>query len=198
MKSVDFTEESCKFEKYSIKITVDNTYTVNSADNPKKYDHTLTPSFVQRGDMYTVLDISVAGPNSYSLALIGSYHTYQDSCAILEGSILTVLQNDHIIRIDLDTAQIIKEYEIDMCGISFGIYSVKGGYIIYGEVEILKLDLDYRTLWSFSGKDIFVSATGKRAFELTKESIKLYDFEDNFYELDYDGNVLKRRVRFFK
>ena len=64
------------------------------------------------------------------------------------------------------------------------------GYLIYGEIEIIKLDNKFNTAWKFSGKDIFVSISGKNAFELTEQSIKLYDFEDNFYELDFNGNVI--------
>ena len=45
-------------------------------------------------------------------------------------------------------------------------------------------------LWSFSGADIFASVTGKNPVELRERSIVLYDFEDNRYEIDYDGNVI--------
>ena len=68
---------------------------------------------------------------------------------------------------------------------------MKMGYLIYGEIEILMLDFDFNLMWKFSGKDIFVSVTGKKAFELCEDSIKLYDFEDNFYEIDYDGNKIE-------
>ena len=61
--------------------------------------------------------------------------------------------------------------------------------MIYGEIEIIKLDNNFNIVWKFSGKDIFVSVSGKNAFEFTAGSIKLYDFEDNFYELDFDGNI---------
>lgn len=29
------------------------------------------------------------------------------------------------------------------------------------------------------------------AFEMKSDRICLYDFEDNYYEIDYDGNVIK-------
>ena len=31
------------------------------------------------------------------------------------------------------------------------------------------------------------SVTGRPAFEMTENSIKLYDFQDNYYEIDYNG-----------
>ena len=45
-------------------------------------------------------------------------------------------------------------------------------------------------MWKLSGLDIFVSVSVMNAFELCEDSIKLYDFEDNFYEIDYDGNKI--------
>ena len=69
------------------------------------------------------------------------------------------------------------------------------GYLIYGEIEIIKLDNEFNTLWKFSGRDIFVSTTGKNAFELTDHSIKLYDFNDNFYEIDFDGKLINEELK---
>lgn len=34
------------------------------------------------------------------------------------------------------------------------------------------------------------SVSGKNGFELCENSIKLYDFEDNFYEIDFMGNLI--------
>ena len=52
------------------------------------------------------------------------------------------------------------------------------------------LDLEFNKVWSFSGRDIFVARTNRKSFELCDNSIKLYDFEDNYYEIGYDGNIL--------
>lgn len=51
-------------------------------------------------------------------------------------------------------------------------------------------DFSFVKKWSFSGKDIFVSLSNKKPVELRDNSICLYDFEDNYYEIDYDGNVI--------
>lgn len=75
-------------------------------------------------------------------------------------------------------------------GCNYGIFRVQNGYIIYGEIEILMLDFEFNKKWAFSGKDIFVSISGKKSFELCENSIRLYDFEDNYYEIDYMGNLI--------
>ena len=38
--------------------------------------------------------------------------------------------------------------------------------------------------------DIFVSITDKTPFEIKSDRICLYDFEDNYYEIDFNGKEL--------
>lgn len=181
-------------DKYFVEITFDETYTIDSADN-KRYDYVLNPSNKRCGAMYKVLHLSAKGVQNADIALVGDYYTYLEDCAILEDNILTVLQNDYISQIDLETFQIVASYELDVFGSNFSIHRMTDGYLIYGEIEILKLDNEFNTSWKFSGRDIFVSITGKNAFELTDHSIKLYDFEDNFYEIDFDGKLINEELK---
>ena len=39
---------------------------------------------------------------------------------------------------------------------------------------------------------IFVSVTGREAFSLGENSIRLHDFEDNFYEIGFQGNLIRQ------
>ena len=52
------------------------------------------------------------------------------------------------------------------------------------------LDFDFCKKWSFSGRDIFVSQFREKPFEICDNLIRLYDWEDNYYEIDFDGNLL--------
>ena len=52
------------------------------------------------------------------------------------------------------------------------------------------LDFEFNKKWEFSGKDIFVSISDKMAFELCENSIKLHDFEGDFYEIDFSGKLI--------
>ena len=181
-------------EKYSVRITTAHTYIEESADN-RSYDYILNPNKLGRNNMYRILCISVTGTKNAEIALVGDYYTSDIDCAILEDNILTVLQNDYISQIDLETVQIIAGYELDVLGTTFSIYRMSDGYLIYGEIEIIKLDNEFNVAWKFSGKDIFVSITDKNAFELTDRSIKVYDFEDNFYEIDFNGNLIREELK---
>ena len=189
MKRNNFNGTMLQNEKFAVEITEDDTYTVGSVDNVK-YDCVMNPLGKRRTDRYKVLRILVSGENNYSIALIGDYLTSAYDCALLDGERLTVLQNDYITQIDLSLKQITGGYELECDGVNFALYRIADGYIIYGEIEIKMLDRDFHELWSFSGKDIFVSTNGKEAFELTDSSVRLYDFEGNFYELDFCGKLI--------
>ena len=52
------------------------------------------------------------------------------------------------------------------------------------------LDFNFNKKWSFSGKDIFVSMSEKKAFDLCENSIKLHDFGGHFYEIDFSGKLI--------
>lgn len=171
-----------------IEITEDRTYTVNSADN-RFYDVILNPDNYQRRDDYKALSISVDLFTSVlRIALIGPfYNSYMSNCAILEGETLTILQADVITRIKITAGSMVKHIKLDTFGCNLAIYKVEEGYIIYGELEITMLDFNLHKKWSFSGKDIFVSVSGKNPFELREKSIHLWDFEDNEYEIDFEG-----------
>lgn len=178
-------------KKCHIKIETDKTYTVDSADN-RCYDVTLNPEHYRHSDMYKALSISVdLFTSELRIALIGSFYTYDSDCAVLDGEVLTVLQDNTITQINVNDGSIIRHIKLDCFGCNFAIYKVKKGYIIYGEIEITMLDFDFIKKWSFSGKDIFASVSDKNPFELRENSIHLYDFEDNEYEIDFEGNIIK-------
>lgn len=174
----------------SVEISVDTTYTVNSADN-KPYDLVLNPCGFKQRDIYKALSIRIdLFYKTISIVLIGSFYSYVEDCAVLENEVLTILQGEAIVRIDVNTGALLEFKELGDLDINFAIYKVTCGYVIYGEQKISMLDKDLNRQWSFWGRDIFVSISGKKPFELCENSIKLYDFSDNFYEIDFTGKQI--------
>lgn len=174
----------------NVEISIDETYTVESADN-KPYDLVINPRHFKHNDRCRVFSIQIdLFYEIIRIALIGDFYSYDTDCAVLEGEVLTVLQNEAIVQIDINSGSMLLFKEFDCFGCNYGIYKVKSGYIIYGEMEITMLDFNFNKKWSFMGKDIFVSISGKKSFELCENSIRLYDFEDNFYEIDFEGNLI--------
>ncbi len=185
MKRMELEEGLCR-----VVITEDTTYTIGSADN-RYYNAVLNPAGYGRGDGTTTLCIDIdLLIEQLRVALIGSYHTCVSQCAVLEGGILTVLQNQRVTQLRVTDGTLLRSVDIGGLGCHYAIYQVDQAYLICGELEITMLDAGLNRLWSFSGVDIFASVTGKNPVELRERSIVLYDFEDNRYEIDYDGNVI--------
>ena len=83
---------------------------------------------------------------------------------------------------------------MDCFGSNFGIYRIPKGYIIYGEIEIIMLNDSFEKQWTFSGRDIFATQSSKNSFAICDNTIELFDWEDNYYKIDFDGNLIEEKL----
>mgnify|MGYP005762644555 FL=1 len=184
-----------KNEECIIEIKTDETYRLNSSDN-NLYDVVFNPGEYGDKDLHKILSISVnLYKKKYCIGIAGSYYIQDSQCAVYENGILTVLLDDAIVQMQISDAYIIKYIKLDCFGTNFGIYRVKNGYILHGEIEITMLGSDFTKKWKFTDSDIFSSASGKKSFELHEKFISLYDFDDNYYEIDYNGKLIREILR---
>ena len=174
----------------AVEVTLDDNFDLKSSDH-REYDFVLNVDGYTAQDFYRVLSLSVnLFHDKYKIALVGSGQSYPDDCAVLDDEVLTVIQDNRVVRLDLHNRTVIEAYDTDLYGCAFGLYSTPDGYFIHGELEVARYDKDFNKKWGFSGRDIFVSSNNKQAFQLLEDRVCLYDFEDNYYELDYNGNQL--------
>ena len=172
---------------YVIDISEDETYTLQSVDN-KHYDYIYNPCKLTRNNYIKTFSIRVSnGQAEHSIALIGSYFCSVHDCAVLDRMILTVLMNNAVSQIDIHEKQLIRYQILGEHNTNFAIYQIADGYILYGEMQITKLDFQLKKIWDFSGADIFVNPDGLPAFQLEKDRIKLHDWNGTYYELNFDG-----------
>ena len=180
-------------QTYEIEIAIDETYTLNSTDN-KHYDYVYNPNKLGDNDFINVFSIKIKSKTKDTrIALIGGLYSNIEKSAILNENTLIVLQNEMISQIDITTGELLDSKNIETFGSNFAIYQIQTGYIIYGEIEILKLTFDFEIEWSFSARDIFATLDGKSAFQLCDNCIKLYDFENNYYEIDFNGKLIREK-----
>ena len=172
-------------DKYTVNIKTDDTpYTVGSADNVIKYDVVINPSDVVDKGFYKTFCVAVqTSDKEYRIALVGSYYSFDGHCAVLDNDVLTVLQNDYILQIDLTDGSLINSIKIGDL-IYYEIYRVPNKYIVYGELEILGLNDCFEQEWSFGVRDIITQ------FEIDGERIRLRDFEKGYYEIDLQGRLI--------
>lgn len=174
-------------ELCDITITLDETYSVESSDN-KMYDIELNPDNFKHSDFSHAFSIHVdLHDRKMDIALVGSGYSSVSDCAVLEENVLTIMQDKSISQIDITSGKLLLFKKFECMGTTCGIYAIKDGFIVWGEIEIIRLDSSFDRVWAFSGKDIFVSQTSTIPFSISENRIKLYDWENNYYELDFDG-----------
>ena len=179
-----------KDELCVITISVNEHFSFNDPKN-KKYDIVLNPEKYNAEDNIKVLELDVnLFKERRKIALVSFIGEPTGDIAVLEGTILTIIQDETFLQIDILESKIINEKPTDIFGSVFSLNKFGDDYIVHGEIEIARYNSNLNKLWSFSGRDIFASITGKKAFEMSDNSIKLYDFQDNYYEIDYEGKEI--------
>lgn len=169
-----------------VEIVLDNTWPSDDAA-----DYIYNPQNYAEDDYYKTFLIHLnLYSRKFSIALIGDGNCYEKNCAVLEGKNLTILQGWDVLQIDVTTGLLTKACSLESNGCNFEIHKVNDGYLIYGEIDITMLNHDLQKKWSFSGYDVFCSITGKKSFEIKPNYICLYDFYDNYYEIDFDGHEI--------
>lgn len=172
-------------KNFTVEITLDDTYTVNSSDNAIKYDKVLDPMGIK--EYYKFLRIAITHKNeSQLIGLVCGFLTYE-SCADLRDNDLVILSENYLLSLDLKKCEIAAVQKLDIFESTFGIYPYKEDYIIYGELDIARVDKNFNMLWNVSGADIFVTQDGTLPFEMNGNGITARDFLGNVYSIGFDG-----------
>lgn len=179
-----------KNEFCAITVSVNDHFSFNDPKNDR-YDIIFNPQNYNSEDSVKAIEFDVnLFKERKKIAIISFIGELEGDIAVLEGTVLTVLQDETFLQIDVINGRIITTKPTDIFGSVFSLNKFEDDYIVHGEIEIARYDSDFNKIWSFSGKDIFASVTGGPAFEMTENSIKLYDFQDNYYEIDYNGKEI--------
>lgn len=176
------------YKDLKIRIQEEPDYDFGSADN-KPYDKIIR---IEESDFYKCLSLSVQNEGELTtVLLIVSYYTPVHSLVAEHPQGLFLMLNSIICVFDPITCSVIKQVDIDPTGTMFEVHRYQNDYILYGEMEIYRVTPELEVLWIFFGRDIFVRyMSDEPAFEMKEDRICLYDFEDNYYEVDYDGREI--------
>lgn len=179
------------YKEYEILIRIAPPYSFDSNDN-KPYDKVIV---VEKSDYHICLEIEVKHNMEIKTALlIASHYTMINSFSALHEDGLFMMLNEVLCIFNPQTLSIDKQIEIKPLGTMFEVHPFGDDYILYGELEIYRISSDLNVEWTFSGRDIFVKYTGNEpAFIMKEDRICVYDFEDNYYEIDYDGKLILDR-----
>ena len=164
---------------------------------PANFDLTLPAGETLSEFDFDLLSITVDRPDQHTLiALLCEVSVCDKDCAVLNGSVLSVLQDWTIYHIDIDTCMLQATTAVETLLPNYNLYRIPDGYIVFGEITVTKLDPDFNVLWSFDGHDVFCPMEeGLKPIELCEDRIKLYDFNGDYYELGYGGNLITYQKR---
>ena len=168
------------------------TIQVESMPPLELFDIVYNPGETDTGDYYSarLIRIESKGGNRRCIALVDRVTPGYEPCAVLEEDILTVIQYDAIVRIDLNTGAMVQWVECGSMGGLFEFHAVPDGYIIWGEGEVYRYDPALNRVWWRSGRDILVSPTGAKSFWIEGDRIHYRDWEGWHYVVDMDGNAI--------
>ena len=165
--------------------------------NPKSADNTVNPdSYISICEDYSkhlLLSVSdVAHSVEKSIVLSVSFYTPHSDFAFIDDERIFLFLNDVAVIFNLQTCEVDKKVCLSISGTLFSVYTYQDDFILYCEMDIIRMNRNLDVLWDCSARDIFVRFHGDEpAFEMDIDRIKLYDFSDYYYEIDYDGKIIR-------
>ncbi|MEA5016077.1 MAG: hypothetical protein VB099_16105 [Candidatus Limiplasma sp.] len=142
-------------------------------------------------EFYSAFLISVP-VQGLRILLCGSFYAGHDDFALVDDERLIVLVDTEIFVVDIATGRLLlhKELKVDWQSL-WSIYRFGGGYIIHGEIEIVKLNNCFDTEWTFCGGDIWVTLDpAQKAFEIRGDTLRLHDWNGRYYLLNTAGQEI--------
>ena len=176
------------YKDYTIDLYETSSYSFNSTDN-KNYDKIIE---VETTNFNKCIELEISQNDSIkTVLLIVPFYTPINACIVVNDNGLFLMLDKIICLFNIETLEISKTKELDAMGTMFEAHLYGNDFILYGEMEIYRIDSNLNVVWKFSARDIFVRYQGEEpAFIMKKDRICLFDFLDNYYEIDYDGKLL--------
>ena len=168
------------------------TITVESMPSLEDYTMIYRPDDFDLSDYYSarLLKIEHNGRQPRFLALVDLVTSCAEHCAVLESDILTMIQFDRILRINLREGVVCQCVDCDNIGGLEQIHPIENGYIIKGECDVFRYDSALTRVWHFCGRDILASPTGDVCFLLENGNIHCRDWLGWKYVLNFDGRLI--------
>ncbi len=179
---------------YKVTVKEEKDFDLHS-DYSKNYDAVfiIKKPDLEEGLFHKIISIRVESASTIKNVLImSSYHTIVDKCAVPAGKCLFMLLNDIMVLFNPADLKIVDHKKLEhVMGTMIAVYSYKDDFIIHYEMDIMRVDRELNVKWNFGGSDIFCRwQSNDPAFVMKEDRICLYDFNEHYYEIDYDGNKI--------
>jgi hypothetical protein len=179
------------FEQYTVNLVDDPSFKPGSADNLFNYDNIYYDEKQFQPTSKHGIRVT-RSEQSFASAIIcetGGGTTIHENSFILKNDNLLICCCAKVYSFKLPelTLNWKKRFDTATC---FAIHPFKKDFIIHGELEIKRIDIEGNVKWDFSARDIFVTQDGTEAMRLFEDRIELTDWEGDKYVLDEYGKVM--------
>ncbi|WP_051568664.1 hypothetical protein [Crocinitomix catalasitica] len=176
---------------YRIKLVDAEQYTLNSVDNIEVYDIEYFQDNRYRPTSKHGIRIFENGQEIRSAIVCetgGATGIHIDSVQIID-NVLYLCCCDSIYSLTIPNLDLNWNKRIDPAT-CFGIYTYKGDFIVHGELQITRIDMNGLQKWTFGARDIFVTQDGTDSFKIKEDKIYLRDWAGFDYVLDENGKEI--------
>ena len=184
-----------QFFDLTISIFSDPTYSAGSADNVNSYRrHYDGPgaseyrNCVQYGVRVTRSEMEI---NSCMLRYFGGGTIPDAHSVLLDGNQLVICMGNYLLCLLLPELELAWQTQVDEA-CCFQVFQMERDYLTHGELSVRRVNSKGNMIWEFTGADIFVKPDGSACVSVDDKSIHLKDWQDNTYELSFDGNIISR------
>ncbi|SHG85860.1 hypothetical protein [Flavobacterium defluvii] len=188
------------YKNFEIELLDDPNYSLNSADNFRQYKKVYFQEKRQENCFYPeskhVIIIKEFGIeiSSSIICEVGWAMNVTEDSFIIEEDKIWIIGCSEIYCLEIPTLELIWQKDYNSFAL-FSIHKLDDDFVIHGELEILRITKEGEIIWSFGGRDIWVTIDGKNVFTIENKSIRLFDFESNEYVIDFDGKQIEDNPR---
>ncbi len=181
-----------RFKEFTVDIIDDPTFKPGSADNSFKYDTVYYDNTEFQPTSKHGIKITKDGQNITSAIICetGGATGIHDNSFVLTDNNFLICCCDTVYSFKLPGLTLNWKKELDPAT-CFSIYPFKDDFIVHGELEIKRIDMDGYIKWNFSAKDIFVTQDGSEAMKLFGDKIEVTDWDGDTYILNEEGQLTR-------
>ncbi|WP_286752584.1 MULTISPECIES: hypothetical protein [Sphingobacterium] len=184
-------------QHYKILIYTDHQYTVESADNLRRYKQVYVDDSRDRYSNVSNIAILVNhGQDEVASAILcdtGVFTGLSESSFIIEESVLYICAGNKLYYLNIPDLTLKWTGQVDHIT-NFSVQKLEDDLLVHGELEITRITKLGEIKWRFGGHDIWVNNNGHQEVTVLPKSIQLVDFQSIFYAIGFDGNTISKKA----
>lgn len=184
-------------QQYKVLVYTDHQYTVDSADNLRRYKQVYVDDSCDRYSNVSNFAILVKhGQEEVASAILcdtGIFTGISESSFIIEESVLYICVGNKLYYLNIPDLTLKWTGQVDHIT-NFSVQKLEDDLLVHGELEITRITKLGEIKWRFGGHDIWVNNNGFPEITVLHDRIKLVDYQSNFYAIGFDGNLFSKKA----